>query len=95
MNGAVQGLTPRTKRIDNGIRQASKSDFPTEAQGSTWAFVYLTLSSLYLARCHIFLFPSDCQTYLCLYGAMPSPPKQGMPLRHIYFVMTKLAMVQL
>lgn len=22
MNGAVQGLTPRTKRIDNGIRQA-------------------------------------------------------------------------
>lgn len=34
------------------IRQALKSDLSTEAQGSTWAFVYLTPSSLCLARCH-------------------------------------------
>lgn len=55
IRGAVQGLTPRTKRIDNGFCQARKSDFSTEAQGSTWASVYLTLSSLYLANYHIII----------------------------------------
>ena len=45
MNEALQDLTSRMFGIDNGKVRSLNSDLSTEAQGRTWAFVYLNSSA--------------------------------------------------